>query len=453
MKLTEIVSSSFARVAAIVAAIAASAAMVAFVAAYVASASVSEAQLRQLINTDAAGLAELFAADGVTGLAARIDDRLALRPLEGEAPVYAFADSNGRMLAGNLESWPGDAPLDASWVRLDLGLEIAGGAPVLGRALLMPEDNRLFVGRTTDARREALAELRTVFAAGFAGSLGLGILGGVAAAGLVRGKVARLNQALQSVRDGAVDQRAPGGEALDEFGALARNINAALDRIERLMAAQREVNDLTAHELKSPLLRIDQTLAELDEHATVRRARAQLEDLAGLIEALLDISAVSAQIGDARGLETVDLAEIVTSLAPLYADVAEEAGVRLEVEADVCVPMAGSPVQLSRLAANLIDNAVKFSPEGGTVRVSVRAGPVLEVSDQGPGIPEHAREKVFTRFVRTQEDGRVRGHGLGLSFVHAAARRHGLIVLVDEAVWPDGARGARFTLCRPPHAG
>ena len=449
MNLTEIVSSSFARVAAIVAAIAASAALAAFVAAYIASASVSDAQLRQLIDTDAAGLAELFAADGVSGLAARIDDRLALRPVEGEAPVYAFADSNGRMLAGNLEDWPDEAPLDARWVRLDLDVEGAGGAPVLGRALLMPQDNRLFVGRTTDARREALAELRTVFALGFAGSLGLGVLGGLAAAGLVRGKVSRLNSALHAVRDGAVDRRAPGEDARDEFGVLARNINAALDRIERLMTAQREVNDLTAHELKSPLLRIDHTLAEPDGDAAIDHARAQLADLTGLIEALLDISAVSAQVGDARGLETVDLSKIVNSLQPLYADMAEESGVRLEIDAPEPAPLAGSPVQLSRLAANLIDNAVKFSPDGGTVRVSVRPGPVLEVSDQGAGVPPEARDRIFTRFVRTHEDGRVRGHGLGLSFVHAAARRHGLTVTVDDALWPDGRGGARFIVRRP----
>jgi signal transduction histidine kinase len=257
---------------------------------------------------------------------------------------------------------------------------------------------------------------------------------------------------LHAVRDGAVDRRAPGDDARDEFGVLARNINMALERIERLMSAQREVNDLTAHELKSPLLRIDHTLAELDHEDAVQRARAQLEDLSGLIETLLDISAVSAQIGDARGLETVDLAEIVRSLIPLYADVAEEAGITLEVEADQPVPLAGSPVQLSRLAANLIDNAVKFSAHGGRVRVSVRPGPVLEVSDQGPGVPEEAREQIFTRFVRTHEDGRVRGHGLGLSFVHAAARRHGLTVVVDDARWPDGRGGARFTVRRPSSA-
>jgi signal transduction histidine kinase len=448
MNLTGIISSSFARVAAIVAAIAASAALVAFIAAYFASASVSHAQLRQLIDTDAAGLAELFAAEGVSGLAARIDDRLALRPVEGEAPVYAFADSNGRMLAGNLTTWPNAAPLDARWVDLDLGVEGGRGAPVLGRALLMPQDNRLFVGRTTDARRDALAQLRRVFIAGFAGSLGRGVLGGLAAAGLVRGKVARLNAALHAVRDGAVDQRAPGAAARDEFGVLARNINSALDRIERLMTAQREVNDLTAHELKSPLLRIDHTLAGIKGEAALG-ARAQLEELAGLIDALLDISAVSAQIGDARGLETVDLAALVRQLGPLFGDVAQDAGITLELDCETPVLLTGSPVQLSRLAANLIDNAVKFSSPGGRVSVSVRPGPVLMVSDQGAGVPIDARERIFTRFVRTHDDGHVRGHGLGLSFVHAAARRHGLSVSIDTAQWPDGDRGACFTISRP----
>jgi signal transduction histidine kinase len=374
-----------------------------------------------------------------------------LLPVEGEAPVYAFADSNGRMLAGNVAVWPEEAPLDARWVELELPVQAGRGAPVLGRALLMPQDNRLFVGRTTDARRDALAELRRVFMAGFGGSLGLGVLGGLAAAGLVRRKVARLNAVLHAVRDGAVDRRAPGDTARDEFGVLARNVNAALDRIERLMTAQREVNDITAHELKSPLLRIDHTLAGVAGEAAVR-ARAQLEELAALIDALLDISAVSAQIGDKRDLDSVDLAAIVRSLAPLYADVAQEAGVTLEVQADTAVLLTGSPVQLSRMAANLIDNAVKFSNPGGRVRVSVRPGPVLTVSDQGAGVPQEARERIFTRFVRIHQDGHVRGHGLGLSFVHAAARRHGLTVSIDTARWPEGDHGARFTVSRPAEA-
>lgn len=451
MNLTEIVSSSFARVAALVAAVTATTALVTFTIAYVVFATTSDTQLRQLVNTDAAGLAELFAAEGLSGLAGRIDDRLALRPVSGEEPVYALADNNERMLAGNLDAWVEGAPLDATWVRREMVLGDRT-VPVLGRALLMPGDVRLFVGRTTTEQEAALAQLRLMYGLGFIASLILGSLGGFVAAWLVRRKVGELNTALQAVRDGAIDRRAPGDDAGDEFGMLARNINDMLERIERLITAQREVNDLTAHELKAPLVRIDHTLAKQNrDDPDVARARDQIAGLTELIEQLMDISAVSAQIGDKRGLEDLDLAAIVRQLAGLYEDVAEEAGVTLTIEAGEPFPLRGNAVQLTRAVSNLIDNAIKFSPKGGTVRVATLPGPRLEVSDSGPGVPVEERERIFTRFVRSASVGGVKGHGLGLSFVHAAARRHGLIISVEDAQLGAASPGARFVL-RPDDA-
>lgn len=439
--------STFARLAALVAVLVSLAATAIFLIAYFAFAFVSDQALRQLVDTDAAGLVDIYAIEGETGLRRSLQDRLALRPLEGEGPVYLLADPDGEPLAGNLAKWPDAFSLDASWVHGTFTVD-GERLPLLGRAYLMPEDYRLFVGRSTTSQAEALARLRTIFTAGFLLTLTLGIAAGLVAASWIMRRVERLNRTCHAVRDGAIDQRAPGAEGTDEFGLLSRNINAMLDRIERLISAQRDVSDLTAHELRTPLIRIDRTLAEAaDDPARVEEAREQVAELGELINSLMDISAISAEIGDTRGLEMLDLASLARSITPLYNDVAAEKGASVKLDAPRPVMMRGSPAQLGRLIANLVDNAVKFLPEGGEVKLIVREGPVLIVEDNGPGVPPDWRERVFMRFARISHGG-PRGHGLGLSFVHAVVRRHGLTIEVEDAR-PGAARpGARF-IVRP----
>lgn len=439
--------STFARVAALIAVLVSLAATVIFLIAYFAFAFVSDQTLRQLVDTDAAGLVDIYAIEGDAGLRRSVEDRLALRPLEGEGPVYLLADPEGEPLAGNLGKWPDAFSLDASWVHGEFLVD-GEPLPLIGRAFLMPQDYRLFVGRSTTSQAEALARLRAIFAAGFFITLTLGIVAGLIAASWIMRRVERLNRTCQAVRDGAIDQRAPGADGADEFGLLSRNINAMLDRIERLIAAQRDVSDLTAHELRTPLIRIDRTLAEAHgDPERIEQAREQVAELGELINSLMDISAISAEIGDTRGLEMLDLAALARSVTPLYADVAAEKGASVKLDAPAPVMMRGSPAQLGRLIANLLDNAVKFLPEGGEVKVIVRDGPVLIVEDNGPGVPPDWRERVFLRFARVSHGG-PRGHGLGLSFVHAVVRRHGLTVDVEDAR-PGSARpGARF-IVRP----
>ena len=448
---TRLLQSTFARLTALVAFLVSLASTVIFLIAYLAFAFVSDQTLRQLIDTDAAGLVDIYAIEGDEGLRRTLDDRLAMRPLEAEEPVYLLASPDGERVTGNLGKWPDTFSLDASWIRGTFRVDEAP-LPLLGRAFLMPQDYRLFVGRSTTRQEEALARLRLIFAAGFVITLTLGIAGGLIAAGWIMGRVERLNRTCQAVRDGAIDQRAPGGEGADEFGLLSRNINTMLDRIERLISAQREVSDLTAHELRTPLIRIDRTLVEAgDDPARIEAAREQLAEMGELINSLMDISAISAEIGDNRGLEALDLAALARSLVPLYADVAAEKKASVKLEASGPVMMRGSSAQMGRLIANLLDNAVKFLPEGGEVKLIVREGPVLIVEDNGPGVPADWRERVFMRFARIQRGDGPRGHGLGLSFVHAVARRHGLTIEVEDARPGEARPGARF-IVRPAGA-
>jgi len=243
--------STFARLAALIAVLVSLASTVVFVIAYVAFAYVSDQTLRQLVDTDAAGLVDIYTLEGEPGLRRSIQDRLALRPLEGEGPVYLLTDPDGEPLAGNLTRWPEAFALDASWVRGDFTVDDEP-LPVLGRAFLMPQDYRLFVGRSTTSQAQAQARLRTIFIAGFFITLTLGIAAGLVAAGWIMTRVERLNRTCQAVRDGAIDQRAPGADGVDEFGLLSRNVNAMLDRIERLISPARRVRPDGARTAHAP---------------------------------------------------------------------------------------------------------------------------------------------------------------------------------------------------------
>jgi len=154
-------------------------------------------------------------------------------------------------------------------------------------------------------------------------------------------------------------------------------------------------------------------------------------------------------VGDLTGLEEVDLAALAEDLVELYAASAEEAGIALLAHIEPGVTLPGERMQLTRLISNLLDNALKYVPSGGTVTITISAGPVIEVSDNGPGVEQHLRPFVFDRFRSGAAREGKTSHGLGLSLARAIAMRHGLrIGLVDSGLAESGA-GAHFVV-RPP---
>lgn len=431
-------ASSHLRLAAYFAALLTASSVIVFAAIYFAIAASSKNTLRQLVDTDLAGLVELHAAEGVEGLRQRLDDRLKLRPAEGAEAFYLFADGEGEILAGNLPDWPEGARLDSSLFEAVLpGPD--GPVHVVGRATILRGDYGLLAARSEEVRRAALARLRAIFAAGTLLTLLAAGLGGWWIARRFHGRVEAINDACQAVRDGDMERRAPGAGRPDEIGLMALNVNQMLDRIEGLLTLQQQTTDQLAHELRTPLTRLSGQLtaleADLPEGET-GRARGEIKRLTALLDSLLDLSAMQAQTGDARGLAAFDLAALARSMGDIYEASAEAAGVSLDVAAEMPVQVRGDAQQFSRLIANLLDNALKFSPEGGTVRLSVQPGPRLTVSDEGPGVAAHLRDTVFARFTRGAP-GETPGHGLGLALVRAIAERHGLSARIEDS--PHGA--------------
>ncbi|MDE0946625.1 MAG: HAMP domain-containing sensor histidine kinase [Sphingobium sp.] len=401
------------------------------------------AMLAHEVDTDLAGLADIHVSGGADELRARIADRLAVEREDGERGWYLLIDGGGRRLAGNLDRWPAIAP-EVSEARF---VALPNGEPMFARATRLDGDTRLLVGRSNYRGQALLARLAIAFAGAGALIALLSLAAGHFAARRLRRRVEAVNATFDAIRAGRITARAPGAGSSDELAELAVNTNAMLDQVERLIEAQRAVSDQTAHEIRTPLMHLDTRILKAmhgtqDEALlrTLEQSRAEIRSVVRLLDSLLDIAGTQAMRGDLRGLVDTNLSDIADNLADLYGASAEELGIGFHARIAPGVTLRADPMQMTRLLSNLLDNAFKYVPSGGTVSLTLSAGPHIVVQDDGPGIPHTDRDRVFERYVRL-DGAQVGGHGLGLSLARAIAQRHDLSLHVEDA-----APGARFVV-------
>jgi signal transduction histidine kinase len=284
-----------------------------------------------------------------------------------------------------------------------------------------------------------LSGLALVFAGGGAVFVALvALLGRIAARRLER-RIAKINLAFREPQ-AATGLVAAGRQAGDEIDELAAHSAAALARVNDLLGAYKDASEQLAHEIRTPLSHLDnrlvKALGEQPEPRIAERlaeARGEIRRIVQTLESLLDIAASKANRGDRSGLAPVDLSALVTGMCELYAGSAEEAGLELRWNVAPDITMIGDERQLSRLVTNMLDNALKYVPSGGRIAVSLEAGPVLVVADDGPGIDPRDRARIFERFYRGQGLGEeTSGSGLGLALAQAIAERHGLAIRLEE---------------------
>jgi signal transduction histidine kinase len=327
------------------------------------------------------------------------------------------------------------------------------------------------VGKSTEAREALLARFRAALGLVTLSIVLIALTGGWLVTQSALFPIRRLTQAVRRIiRTGRTDARVPvagTGDALDELTAL---FNAMLDKIEGLVTAMRHSLDNVSHDLRTPLTRLRGTAEmALAGAPDVERYREALADCVEesdrvlvMLNTLMDISEAESGAMQLQR-EPVALAEVVARATDLYRDVAEAKGVALVVAADPRVrteadekaggsePTAvvmGDRTRLEQVAANLIDNALKYTPPGGRVEVEIdtdETSAMLRVRDTGSGIPAAEMPRIFDRLFRGDTSRAERGLGLGLSLVKAVVEAHGGTVGVDS----EPGRGALFTVRLP----
>jgi signal transduction histidine kinase len=407
-----------------------------------------DAQLYAGMEEDFQSLRDRYDRDGSEGLAGLMRSRSESAATEGR--FYLLVDKNGRTVSGNLLGLPPEdpLPLDAKvhvvWVEDDIiplaSYDDDAYWPVIGTVL--PDGSRLVVARSVD-NAEAL-QLYSLYAllALLAVIVFLALTMGLLIGSSILKRIDAISNTAHHIMAGDLGQRMPVSARGDEFDTLSQRLNQMLERIEQLLKGMREITDNVAHDLRSPLTRLRNRLEvtllqrrdETEYRAAMQDAIRDAESLLRTFNALLQVS--QAEAGTVRAAMTrVDAAQLVREVAELYAPAMEDAALQLQVDADQPVTVSGNRNLLAQAIGNLLDNAIKFTPAGGTVRLRAAAAPggsEISVSDTGPGIPAPDRQRVTERFVRLDPTGAARGNGLGLSLVDAIARQHGATLLLED---------------------
>ncbi|WP_131114682.1 sensor histidine kinase [Lichenihabitans psoromatis] len=349
----------------------------------------------------------------------------------------------GNMPALPKDLWPDGKPQYASTEAQDAdGDERGEKIRALGLKLL--DGRTLGLGNDTDALEHVSVVIIRALGLGLGPMVVLSLLGGALLGRRALGRVTVLSKAIAEIREGRLSGRLPLTGRRDEFDRLATDINAMMDEIERLLDEVRSVGDSIAHDLRTPLTRA-RTRLERSRNVVTTPAEfaAAIDEAMGWLDQTFAVITAVLRIGEIEhgrrraAFQSVDLGQILVEAAELYDPVAEdrEITVRVGVDQASAATAMGDRDLLFEAVANLLDNAIKFTPRGGHVMLSLveRDGSaVVTVADDGPGIAEADRKRVLERFYRAERSRQREGVGLGLSLVAAIATLHGFRLTIGD---------------------
>ncbi len=398
-----------------------------------------ERQTNAVIEAEINGLREQYRPGNLAGLADIINERV--RTNSDERSVYLLADMIGRPFAGNVRSWPRELDrFTGEWVDFTMRDEAGRELPVRAMVLPVGLGFRLLVGRDTRELTRVKQVFRRAHFYGLPLTLALSLIGGLLVARSAQRRLADLNRTTRQIMAGDLSRRAPLSGSNDEHDELAANVNAMLDRIEGLLDGMRHVGDSVAHDLRGPLTRLRnrlETVAAADNPSREDLADCvrQVDHVLETFNALLRIARVESG-AHRSAFAAVDLGRIVRDVAELYQAAADEQHIALVCDCRGTVEVFGDRELLAQALTNLLDNAVKYTPAGGAVTLTLERTDdtaVIRVADSGPGIPAADRDRVLQRFTRLDRARSQPGNGLGLALVKAVAlQHHGRLALGDN---------------------
>ncbi len=395
------------------------------------------------IAAEITGLAERYDLDGLAGLIEVINERLSRKPTGSS--IYLLTTTIKTPIAGNLNRWPVVPADKGGW--LNFRLENAGRSKneihlARARSFFLSGGFHLLVGRDIYALEETQKRIIQTLILGFVITLLLGGAGGVVLSRRVMRRLESINTTSREIINGDLSRRIPLQHSGDEFDSLATNLNAMLDRIEDLMEGVRRVSDSIAHDLRTPLARLCNRLELLRSEAEksgcnpdlAEQAMSDADGLLKTFNALLRIARIETR-QHSETFSATNMDTLLHDVVELYEPLAEEKGQSLSLQAQAGVFMQGDRDLLFQAMANLLDNAIKYTPSQGQIEITLgeQAGHGrITIADSGIGIPEAERQQVFQRFYRLEKSRTSPGSGLGLSLVEAVARIHGMTLWLED---------------------
>lgn len=404
--------------------------------------SAAEQEVRERVALEMRALQQEIRSEGMPAAIAAIHSRI-------ESPgalEYRLTNGAGALLVGNL---PIENPaLGWSTLRLreasdagEAGEEEDETEDFLTFTEATPDGGMLTIGDDLDkaegVRAIVLRALAWVAAPTLLVVIGLGVFLALGSARRMRA----LSRVMDQVGDGNLAARAPEGGG-DEIARIGQAINEMLTHIDMLVANIRRVSTDIAHDLRTPLTHVRQdleTAAHAADTATtregIRAAQTRIDDILRVFQAILRLAEIDAGGARAR-FGRVDLAAVVERVTDAYRPDIEAAGDILVVDSLERVEINGDRDLIAQALANLLENAMRHTPAGTSIRVGLRkaAGSVgFVVEDHGAGIPQAERARVLEPFVRLDHSRSTSGAGLGLSIVNAIARLHGARLLLEDA--------------------
>ncbi|PRC93657.1 sensor histidine kinase [Solimicrobium silvestre] len=374
--------------------------------------------------------------------------------------LYGLFSADKKVISGNMDSFPNGLSVDGKihqFAHRGISPYLPNGAAPadvtnsnigLARALVqrLPNNDILIIGRDFTQ----LAEIKAIILNALIGSgaviLFIGLLSGFALSLSPLRRINAIRTTSRRIMQGELSMRMPVSNRHDELDMLATIVNTMLEEIERLLTEVKSVTDTLAHDLRTPLTRLrlmlyraqQQLPSDNPQHYLLENALTETDALLGRFRALLRISEIENRHRKS-GFKSINPSDVLHQLIELFEPLAEDASVTLSLQCDATDNIDADPDLLFEAISNLVDNAIKFTPVGGSVLIQLSQPndtPRIDIIDTGCGIPIAEREAVLLRFHRSNQPGlhqEKEGYGLGLSIVAAVVRLHGFSLQFQEA--------------------
>ena len=353
--------------------------------------------------------------------------------------------ADGSRITGNLEQLPAELKMNDSVQSLSVVRTLAASREIrVIRAIArrVPNGDALVIGREVDETREISHVVGQALALGLLPAFCLCLLAGAWLSKRAQERVGEVNQRVQRIIAGDLRERLPYRDVDDPFSKLAAIVNGMLDEMETMIHALAGVGNDIAHDLRTPLTRARLALERGRTNATTLeqlqavadKAVANIDQSLTIITALLRLAEIENSRRSAA-FGNVPLHEMLREVCDIYEPIAENKNISLRVEVGHRLNVRGDRDLLLEAVANLVDNAIKFTPEGGKVAIELLRGDgetIIRVTDTGSGISEQEREAVLRRFYRSDKIRSTPGVGLGLNLVAAIVKLHGFRLAIHS---------------------